>query len=411
MNRLKQIRERKSFSLAQLAARTGIALRVLTEYEENTQEIALPHIKVLSKVLWVKPEELIPPPDAQPSAPPAPALGTAAPLQGALTVASPAPVGVTPAGATPAYSTPRPYAPAPPYGAPRPEDRPPRPPLPPGAEAGRGARPAGRTRREPAVMPATDGQMTEIMRLAARLNLSTEDIETEFGRAIDSITRFDAREWIKKLREDALAKAPPAKVHFGQWPGLKDDREAVYLAEQRELGSELRVVLFNGAVFAGRITDFTPYTLTLETGDSDAHEQIVLRKLAVAYYQRSAVGDGSHPAPAPDAEAKDIAPFAGPTLPTFAAPGAAEASIPDDTNPVATPAETPVAEATTDVPVAVTADASTEQTEVAAKPAAKPRASRAKAKAAADPVEAEAGGVSGGEGAPSAGAGGEEADV
>ena len=218
---------------------------------------------------------------------------------------------------------PAPYAPPAPYGAPRSDERPPRPAMPAGADGGRSPRPAGRTRREPAVMPATDGQMTEIMRLAARLNLSTEDIETEFGRGIDSITRFDAREWIKKLREDALAKAPPAKVHFGQWPGLKDDREAVYLAEQREIGSELRVVLFNGAVFAGRITDFTPYTLTLETGDGDTQEQIVLRKLAVAYYQRSAVGDGSRPASAPATEAKDIAPFAGPTQPTFAAPDAA----------------------------------------------------------------------------------------
>ena len=45
MNRLKQIRERKSFSLAQLAARTGIPLRVLTEYEENSQEIPRPILK------------------------------------------------------------------------------------------------------------------------------------------------------------------------------------------------------------------------------------------------------------------------------------------------------------------------------------------------------------------------------
>ncbi len=400
MNRLKQIRERKSFSLAQLAARTGIPLRVLTEYEENTQEIASPHIKVLSKVLWVKPEELVPPPDAQPAPVPASALDVAAPAQGVV-AASAAPTGGDPAGGAPAYGAPRPYAPPAPYGAPRPEDRP-RPPMPPGADAGRGPRPAGRTRREPAVMPATDGQMTEIMRLAARLNLSTEDIETEFGRAIDSITRFDAREWIKKLREDALAKAPPAKVHFGQWPGLKDDHEAVYLAEQRELGSELRVVLFNGAVFAGRITDFTPYTLTLETGDGAAHEQIVLRKLAVAYYQRSAVGDGSRPAPAPDAEAKDIAPFAGPALPTFAAPGATAATAENSTDQAAASAATLTAEAPAATP--------TEPTEATAKPAAKPRASRAKAaKATTDPVEADASGVSGGEGAPSAGAGGEEA--
>ncbi len=399
MNRLKQIRERKSFSLAQLAARTGIPLRVLTDYEENTQEIAAAHIKVLSKVLWVKPEELVPPPEAQVAAPPAPAA-VAVPA-GVVPAGTPPPAayGAAPAVATADPSAPRPYAPAAPYGAPRPEGAPARPPMPPGGDAGRGARPAGRGRREPAVMPATDGQMTEIMRLAARLNLSTADLETEFGRGIDTITRFDAREWIKKLREDALAKAPPAKVHFGQWPGLKDDHEAVYLAEQRELGSELRVVLFNGSVFSGRITDFTPYTLTLETA-GDAHEQIVLRKLAVAYYQRSTVGDGSRPAPAPAADAKDIAPFAGPALPTFGTPAAAADSA--ATAPVAA---TPDAAAATTTPVA---DAQAEVVPEPAAPAAKPRASRAKA-AKADPVAAAAGGVSSGEGAPSVGAGGEEA--
>ena len=111
MNRLKQIRERKSFSLAQLAARTGIPLRVLTDYEENTQEIAGPHIKVLSKVLWVKPEELVPPPDAQAALPPAPAVGAAVTMAGVVPTSA-APVGVAPAGAAPTYGAPRPLCPA-----------------------------------------------------------------------------------------------------------------------------------------------------------------------------------------------------------------------------------------------------------------------------------------------------------
>jgi sRNA-binding regulator protein Hfq len=175
-------------------------------------------------------------------------------------------------------------------------------------------------------MPATDGQITEIMRLAARLNLSTEEIEGQFGRSIDNITRFDAREWIKKLREDAIAQAPPAKVHFGQWPGLKDDREAVYLTEQRAQGSQFRVVLFNGEVFNGRIVDFTPYTITLQQEGADDAEQVILRKLAVAYYQRTAPGTGEQPTAT--GEAQEVAPFAGAATPQFVAPEGSSAAAP-----------------------------------------------------------------------------------
>jgi len=186
-------------------------------------------------------------------------------------------------------------------------------------------------------MPATDGQITEIMRLAARLNLSTEEIEHQFGRPVDNITRFDAREWIKKLREDAISKAPPAKVHFGQWPGLKEDREALYLTEQREAQAQLRVTLFNGQVFSGRIVDFTPYTITLDESAGDSGEQIVVRKLAIAYYQRVGDDNGADAAPRSDAPAKEIAPLPGSGAPQFQAPeGATQMAAPGATENGAT---------------------------------------------------------------------------
>ncbi len=311
MNRLKQIRERKSMALALLSARTSIPLHVLEDYEANETEIAPAHMKALSKALWVKPDELVVPGGvaAGPATAPPATPGTAAAPTGPAMA-----TGAAPAPAS-SYSAPRSYAPAASYGAPRPP-RPNGAPAP--ADAGRGGRPGGgRPRREPVVMPATDGQITEIMRLAARLNLSTEEIEEEFGRSIDNITRFDAREWIKKLREDAIAKAPPAKVHFGQWPGLKEDREAAYLAEQRDENATLQVTLFNGEVFTGRIVDFTPYTITVERPDAEGGEQVVLRKLAIAYYQRN--GAQQAPAENPGA-AKEVAPFAEPSVPAFSAP-------------------------------------------------------------------------------------------
>src|SRR5437868_11513437 len=109
------------------------------------------------------------------------------------------------------------------------------------------------------------------MRLAARLNLSTARLETQFGRPLNDITRFDAREWIKHLREEAAQKAPPSKVHFGQWPGLKDDLEAVYLGEQKAAQAAFRFTLFNGQTFEGPIIDFTPYTVTVAETATGEH--------------------------------------------------------------------------------------------------------------------------------------------
>jgi hypothetical protein len=422
VNRLKQIRERKSLTLAQLSARTSIPLRVLGDYEENIAEISPAHVKVLSKALWVKPDELLAP--EGPAAPAPAPYGASHPAPAAPVAGAPMSPAVAPMvapGANAGYA-PRPYAPPAPYGAPRPEGpRPPRPPGPAG-DAGRGApRAGGRARREPVVMPATDGQITEIMRLAARLNLSTEEIESEFGRSIDNITRFDAREWIKKLREDAIAKAPPAKVHFGQWPGLKDDREAVYLAEQRDQGATLRVALFNGQVFEGPIIDFTPYTITLEDAAAGAGEQVVLRKLAIAYYQRTGAGNGRRAEPA--AEAQDRAPFPGSAEPAFATPGAAMASAaPAAESGAPAPAATESAPTPAGVEAASTpaaaesapAEAAAESAAVAATdPPAKPRASRARTAAPQKPdlemaAASEDSEPAATDAAPAASAGGEE---
>ena len=368
MNRLKNIREKKSLTLAQLSARTSIPVRLLGDYEENTIEIPPPHLKSLAKALWVKPDELLvaasPAPVPAPYGAPAPYTPPAAPAPYAAPDApAPGGVDVVPAGvgsdmdaAAPASASspaPMPYAarplPPPMSGPPVPMGGPPRPgyapppgrrpagPAPPGGDLGRGRPPMGgpaRPRREPLAMPATEGQVTEILRLAARLGQSTTQLEEQFGRPMADITRFDAREWIKQLREEAAAKAPPSKIHFGQWPGLKDDLEAVYLSEQKAAAAPFRFTLFNGQMFEGALIDFTPYTVTLaELGSGD---HIVLRKLAIAYYRRLGNGtdagadlgeDASADAPAEGAEAStngheahDPAPFDGSALPLFGQP-------------------------------------------------------------------------------------------
>jgi hypothetical protein len=144
---------------------------------------------------------------------------------------------------------------------------------------------------------------------------------------LSEVTRFDAREWIKRLREDAAAKAPPSKIHFGQWPGLKDDLEAVYLRDQKGNGAPFDFALFNGEVLKGPIIDFTPYTITIAEDGTGNH--VVLRKLAIAYYRRLGPGDdgaaGDETSPnGREAEAQDRAPFEGPAQPTFHAPATGE---------------------------------------------------------------------------------------
>src|SRR5687767_10479916 len=61
MSALRAIREKKGFTLSQLASRAGISAQDLTEYEEGRQTVPLPHARLLAKALWVQIEDLMPP--------------------------------------------------------------------------------------------------------------------------------------------------------------------------------------------------------------------------------------------------------------------------------------------------------------------------------------------------------------
>ena len=87
MSTLRYLRERKGLTVSQLAAKSSISSRVITEYEEGTQSISLAHAKLLAKALWVGIEDLMPP------------AGAAPPPQVAATSSAPRP---TPSPAPPA---------------------------------------------------------------------------------------------------------------------------------------------------------------------------------------------------------------------------------------------------------------------------------------------------------------------
>src|SRR5437870_2839279 len=79
----------------------------------------------------------------------------------------------------------------------------------------------------------SEGQIEELMRLAARLEIEQAKVEESMGKPIQALSRVEAKEWIKRLRdmaEEIGGATPGSKVRFGQWPGSREDREALYLA-------------------------------------------------------------------------------------------------------------------------------------------------------------------------------------
>lgn len=322
MNTLRSLRERKGLSISQLAARASIPARIINEYEEGKQTIPLPHAKLIAKALWVQIEELLPPGGvgpytsvqgptqiaAQPEAPmPQPQdsrqqTATLSPTERVTTQ-------VTTAQSEPSAPPPTPQA----QGdwsrasetAVRPEEvRPAR------AEAHDTTarpRPAGpaRDRRgdarggslpkpaSPPPSPVSSGQVEELGRLAARLEIQQEALEERIGKPIAALNRPDAKEWIKRLRAMAEEIAPGQRVRYGQWPEAREDQEAGYLREQKEAEAPFLFKLFNGEQVEGVVKDFTPYTITVQTAGTSpdgATGVIVLRKLAVAYYRQ--LGEG-----------------------------------------------------------------------------------------------------------------------
>ena len=288
MSALRAIREKKGFSLSQLASRAGIPARVLGEYEEGAQTIPLAHARLLAKALWVQIEELMPPAGAAP-------VQSARPAVTAESIPAPLPLPIEQSrnqtiappqvdpGRPASTPTQRPaYEQAAPVAPPRQSQA-----SPPAQAAREQTVKPSRARSErvstpPA--PLSEGQMQELLHLASRLEVTREQLEERVGKALDTLNRLEAKEWMKRLRAMADELAPSSRARYGRWPATQEDREATYLAKQVNEGASFAFKLFNGESFQGTITDFTPYTITLKS--SEAGEEVVLRKLAVAYYRK-----------------------------------------------------------------------------------------------------------------------------
>jgi sRNA-binding regulator protein Hfq len=123
-----------------------------------------------------------------------------------------------------------------------------------------------------------------LRRLAAKLDIQIEQLEERIGKKVTEMNRPEAKEWIKRARAMVEELAPTRKAAYGQWPEGREDQEAAYLRAMQEEGAYFTFKLFNGEQFEGVISDFTPYTITVKPNGNG--EDLVLRKLAIAYYRR-----------------------------------------------------------------------------------------------------------------------------
>ncbi len=260
MNKLRSIREKKGLSLSQLSARASIPARILGEYEEGRQAIPIPHARILAKALWVKVEDLFPP---------------AQPIAGLATPPPPTPH-PTPPNLVAASDAQPSVAPRPGWGSP------PKPPRPQGGKPPKSPKPPP----EPIILPATEGQVTEILRQGHRAGLDEDAIAAEVGLPLTELNRSQAREWIRIMRERAATITGDTRRSESA-TRLPDDREPQYLAQQREAGAIFTFTMFDGQLFTGQIKDFTPYTIVVMGDDGN---DVVLRKLGIAYYQKVGTG-------------------------------------------------------------------------------------------------------------------------
>ena len=63
------------------------------------------------------------------------------------------------------------------------------------------------------------------------------------------------------------------------------DIESAYLRKQRDLKVPLKFTFMNGKEYTGVVVDFTPFTVHII--EQDTNEEVILRKLAMAYYRKA----------------------------------------------------------------------------------------------------------------------------
>lgn len=241
-----KIRKQKGLSVAQLAAKTGVSIALIQEYESGAREIPSSDLRRLARALYVGEWEINP----RSTPPPTPAPAPAKP----------------PAEEKPPTAKPR---------SPRPPDKP-RPPRPP--DKPRPPRP---------VEPPRESQITHMLGLAKRLGLDRAALEEEIGKPLDQLTLPEARRWNRTLAERITRDRPPRQQFerkHATLPEGVDGFEAAYLEKAKADGCPLFITLFNNERYTGALVGYGPYTLTIRQDDGS---ELTINKLAIAHYRRT----------------------------------------------------------------------------------------------------------------------------
>lgn len=285
-----KLRQRKGMTVQQLAAKSGIPVAVIQEYEAGKRPIRSADLPKLARALFVEEwdiKDLSEPPPPRPVKPPRPPTEAMPPARPAAPPARPAPA-TEQAPEQPTAATPAPLAPPVERTAPAPPARPPaEQPAPP-------ERPA-KARKPPAPpAPARPTQITHLLGLAGKLGQDQAALEAELGKPVDQLSFQEARRWLgefqRRLRERRAAMAeaaappaPPAETrHRAHLPESVDGFEAAYLTRHQQAGTRLWFKLFNGETFEGRLIGFGPYNIVIRQDDGT---EVNLQKLAIAYYR------------------------------------------------------------------------------------------------------------------------------
>jgi transcriptional regulator with XRE-family HTH domain len=231
---LQTLRTKRRLSVKQLAARSGISIATVVQYEKGRREIPPADLRRLAKALYVNEWDI----DPRPSPPPSP--------------------------------PPRQERSAKP---PQPQKKLPQ---------------EKRTPRESP--PARDTQIAHLLTLAARFHMDQAALEAEIGKPLAELSQQDARHWNGRLMRRITEEKPPKQAidrKRAYLPEGVDGYELAYLQEQQEASAPLHFTLFDGQTFEGVVVGFGPYQITIREPGGD---EITLNKLAIAYYRKAGGG-------------------------------------------------------------------------------------------------------------------------
>lgn len=228
------IRKRKGMEATQLAARAGIPISLLKEYEAGSKPISPDHLRRLARALYVEPWDINP------------------------------------------RSSP-----------PRREEKP----MPPRREEKPAAPPAQKKEKPPQreprpLVPIREGQVTQLLTLAARFGIDRAALEAEIGKPLEQMNEAEGRKWNRQFMERLKAERPPKPIdrRRAYLPEGVDRFESGYLEAVKASGETLAFTLFNGERHDGVVIGYSPYTITIRQADGS---EMTLNKLAITYYRRA----------------------------------------------------------------------------------------------------------------------------